>query len=755
MNFQKGPLDRWTRFIDRRRAPILLAALACAVVAGIFGLDVAKRLGPAGFSDPGSPSIRADAILSRYGGLDPDLVVLVRGVDKHTRAGTATLAGIRRALHREPLVRRLSSATSPATAGDRSSAAPTTDIAVFFRPASEGAQQRATQRIEHALGDRADVAIGGPDAIDPQLTDTVERDVRRAELLALPLLFLLAFLFFRGLVSAILPPLVGGLTILGTFFVLRLLSGSANISVLSLNMITAVGLGLAVDYSLFMVTRYREEIARSGPTIAALRATMESAGRTVLFSALTIAAVMSSLLVFPQTFLSSMGLGGLIVALISAVVSLLVLPAGLALLGSRVNALSPRRLRRSVEREARPLTNGFWYRLARFVTNHARPVALLTAALLLALALPALHARFAPADASVLPHSTGARQVFDAASTNTRLRSLNPTEVLLQHASRRQAKLLARRLASLPGAAKVSHVTPLAGGDFVIRVQSRAALYSSSSQELVHRIRAQAPAGKLLVTGPTAEFADLKTSLVEHLPLAALVIVIVTMLALFVMTGSVVLGVKALIMNILTLGAVYGLLVLIFQDGRLETLLAFTSQSALDTTAPMLLFAAIFALATDYGVFLLARVKEVFDAGGSNDDAVAIGQERTGRAITSAAGLFCVAVGAFATSSLVGVKETSLGLGLAVLIDATLVRALLMPALMHVLGDWNWWAPGPLRRLHDRFGLNAEPPSTAYMPSLALDGSWPFANAIAVPAPQQHPAGRPEISITPHDPPWR
>jgi RND superfamily putative drug exporter len=203
-------------------------------------------------------------------------------------------------------------------------------------------------------------------------------------------------------------------------------------------------------------------------------------------------------------------------------------------------------------------------------------------------------------------------------------------------------------------------------------------------------------------------------------------------------------------MNILTLGAVYGLLVLIFQDGRLETLLAFKSQRALDTTAPMLLFAAIFALATDYGVFLLARVKEVFDAGASNDHAVAVGQERTGRAITSAAGLFCVAVGAFATSSLVGVKETSLGLGLAVLIDATLVRALLMPAMMHLLGDWNWWAPRPLRRLHDRIGLNVEPPRTLDMPPLAPKNGQLVVTADVTMAPRE-PVDRPEIAITPYE----
>ena len=697
-------LDRLSATITRRCRWIVALALPAVIAAAIPGLGVAQHLGPARFIDPATQSAQANALLARAGALGPDIVVRVEAVRGGRPALARRVARVRALLGREPLVARLT--TAPAVPrGVRAPGRPAAYVRAVLRGGRSKAGERAALRVERALADRPGLVVGGPALVDHQTTQTVEADFRRAETIALPILFLLSLLFFRGLVAAMLPPLLGSAAILGTLLVLRIVSEWIEVSVLSLNLITALGLGLAVDYSLFMVTRFREELDRHGRTPPALRATMATAGRTVLFSSLTIAAIMASLLVFPQTFVYSMGLGGLVVALVTSVISLIVLPAILALLGPRINALSPRWLKRRAAREARPLTSGFWYRLAAFVTRRAGAVAIVVGAALLVLSLPALRMSFVPVDAGTLPTSASVRQVFDAGLADGSVRRSSAVRVVLRDAGPGEARRLARELRALAGVAHVGPPRPLPGGAFVIGVQPAAPVYSAAGRQLVDTIRSLSVASPVLVTGPGAEFVDLRASIRKHLPAALVLILLATMLALYLMTGSVVMGIKVVLMNALTLGAVYGILVYVFQDGRLESLFAYDSLGALDVSAPILLFAAVFALSTDYGIFLLARVKEAVDQGVGNDDAVAIGQERTGRAITSAAALFCIAVGALATSRVLPVQETGLGIALAVAIDATLVRALLMPALMHLLGDWNWWAPAPLRALHQRIGL--------------------------------------------------
>lgn len=697
-------LDRLSSLIQVHRRRILQATVVATLVAGIVGIDVARHLEPAGFADPRSESARADAQLDRLGARGPDLVVHVVASSGGPRALRARIERVRSVLRAEPIVARVSIALVDERATD---GRPAAYVRAVLHQGPGESRRSAAKRIQDELATIPGTVAGGPALFDDQLTDTIEHDFRRAELIALPIIFLLSALFFRGFVAALLPPIVGAVAILGTLFVLRAVSSLVEVSVLSLNVITALGLGLAVDYSLFMVTRYREELARHGPGPAALRATMATAGRTVLFSSLTIAAIMGALLVFPQSLLYSMGLGGLIVALVTSFVSLVILPAVLAALGTRVNALSPRRLRRRAEIESRPLASGVWYRLAAFVTRRAAGLAIAVAAVLLALATPALRAEFVSVDASILPESASVREVHDATARDGSLRRASAVQVLARDVDGRQMDELADRLARLPGAGAVGAARALPGGAFVIGVQSRSGDYAPASGRLVAAIRSDPLAGSLAVTGPAARFADLRSSLVSRLPLALVLVLCTTMLALFLMTGSFVMGAKVVLMNACTLAAVYGLLVLGFQDGLLGPLLAFDGSGALDISVPVLLFAAVFALTTDYGIFLIARVKELVDGGMSNDEAVAAGQERTGRAITAAAALFCVSVGALASSRIVPVQETAVGISLAVAIDATLVRALMMPALMHLLGAWNWWAPAPLRRAHRRFARRA------------------------------------------------
>ena len=349
------------------------------------------------------------------------------------------------------------------------------------------------------------------------------------------------------------------------------------------------------------------------------------------------------------------------------------------------------------------MTSGFWYRLSRTVMRVPGRIAVASAAFLIALGIPFFQIEFTSVDAQVLPESATAHQVDDVLRANFPPFRDSPA-VLAVGGGPAEAKRIAAEAAELPGAAAVGPPRPLEDDLSVIDVVSDEAPLTEGSQDLVANLRAVE--GDVLVTGFTADYVDLQSSLVEHLPVVLAIVAAVTFVVLFLFTGSVILPLKQILMNFLGLSAVFGLMVLIFQDGRFEGLLDYTSQGGLEATQPLLLFAVAFGLSTDYGVFLLSRIKEARDGGASDSEAVAIGLERTGRIVTAAALLFSIAIGAFVTSQVIFIKEVGLGTALAVLIDATIVRALLVPSLMELLGKWNWWAPRPLRRLHERFGLS-------------------------------------------------
>jgi RND superfamily putative drug exporter len=425
---------------------------------------------------------------------------------------------------------------------------------------------------------------------------------------------------------------------------------------------------------------------------------------------------MASLLVFPQRFLYSMGLGGALVALFAALISLTVLPAVLTLLGNRVNAGAPKFLQRRAEADARPAHEGFWYRLSRFVMRRPVPVATLSALFLIVLGLPFLGIKFNTVDPTVLPESASARVAYDDVSKEFPPYHDTPIWVAFESDGPGAAKFAAQ-VRGVGGVAEVAPPRRLEPGVVAIQAVSKHPFVSDESQETVETIRGLAPppGATVLVGGATADFIDFQSSLSEHLPIALAIVVLATLVILFLMTGSVVLPIKSLIMNFLNLSAVFGLLVLIFQDGRFESFLDYSSPGALEQTMPILLFAVAFGLSTDYAVFLLSRIKEARDHGASDSESVAIGLERTGRIVTAAALLFAVAMGAFATSEIIFIKENGVGTALAVLIDASIIRALLVPSLMELLGKWNWWAPAPLRRLHERWGVSetAEVQATA------------------------------------------
>jgi uncharacterized membrane protein YdfJ with MMPL/SSD domain len=696
-------MERLARLAEGRAKRVLVVAALFFVVAGALGAGVANRLDPYGADDPDTESVIADQRLQDAGFRETGVVALLHGADVRSPGGRDRIERITRRLEKDPDVASVSSFLTTGSRGFIARDGNSTYLAVALEPTDDHALQDAAERIAGSLGDEPGVTVGGPAVAQNQVNKQVERDLRTAELFAFPLLFLLSLVFFRSLVAALLPLLIGGLTIVGTFLMLRVASELTSVSIFALNLVTGLGLGLAIDYSLFIVSRYREEIARTGAGPEAMQRTLATAGRTVLFSSLTVAGALASLAVFPQRFLYSMGIGGFFVALIAAAIALLVLPPVLALLGGRVNALAPTFLARRAERDARPARAGFWYRLSQLVMRLPGRIAAASAALLVALGIPFLGIHFTSVDAQVLPESASARQVDNA--LRAEFPPYRDTPVTLSvGGGARQAERVAHAAAEVPGAAAVEPPLELADGTYAVDVISSAPPLAERSQDLVRDLRSLD--GDALVTGTTAHYIDLQESLVDQLPLVLAVVAAVTFAVLFVMTGSVVLPLKQLLMNALGLSAVFGILVSIFQDGRLEGLLGYTSQGGLDSTQPLLLFAVVFGLSTDYGVFLLSRIKEARDGGYSDSEAVAVGLERTGRIVTAAALLFCIAIGAFVTSQIVFIKELGLGTALAVLIDATIIRALLVPSLMELLGKWNWWAPRPLQRLHARIGVS-------------------------------------------------
>ena len=700
--------DYLAQLANGKAKRVALLALVFFLVAGAVGGGVADRLDPYGAEDPATETVQAMDRLEEAGLRIPAVIAVVEDAPAAKPATRQRVEALEQQVRERPDVASVTGYYDTRSKAFVSNDGKSTYFAVALKATEDKPWQEAGAEIADELNEEPGVLVGGAAVAQEQVNHQVEEDLKKAEMLAFPLLFLLSLLFFRSLVASVLPLMIGGLAIVGTFLILRLASEVGSISIFALNLTTALGLGLAIDYSLFIVSRYREEIAKSGPGLEAMKRVLATAGRTVFFSSLTVSAALASLLVFPQRFLYSMGLGGALVALFAALISLTVLPAVLTLLGNRVNAGAPKFLQRRAEADARPDEHGFWYRLSRFVMRRPLPVATLSALFLIILGLPFLQIKFDTVDPTVLPESASARQTYDTVSSQFPPYRETPIWIDVEGGGPGSAERFAAQVSRVEGVADVAPPQQLAPGVAALQVTSADPFISEASQTTVKEIRdLQTPAGTtVLVGGATADFIDFQSSLAEHLPIALAIVIISTLIVLFLMTGSVILPIKSLIMNFLNLSAVFGLLVLIFQDGRLEGFLDYSSPGAIEQTMPILLFAVAFGLSTDYAVFLLSRIKEARDNGASDSESVAIGLERTGRIVTAAALLFAVAMGAFATSQIIFIKENGVGTALAVLIDASIIRALLVPSLMELLGKWNWWAPAPLRRLHERWGIS-------------------------------------------------
>jgi uncharacterized membrane protein YdfJ with MMPL/SSD domain len=667
---------------------LLVVAIVVTLAATIGSTSVFDRVKPFGFQDPGSDSSRVNDRLEAVTGQGvlPDIVLLVDSA-RQTRDELRATAELRSI---PEVTRTLTPAGNRRLIAEDGKSA----LVLGFLDADTEDVPAVGEVVQDRFAADPAITVGGTAVTAYELNQTTEDDLGRIELFAAPILLLLSLFVFRGFVAALLPLAAGGVSILTTLFLLGLLTSWVDIDVFAINIVTGLGLGLAIDYSLFLVTRFRDRLERGDSVVDALIFMMETTGRMVAFSGLTVAVAMLSLCVFPQRFLYSIGLGGAIVAVSSALVCLLVLPALLALLQHRVNALAPGWMQR------RPGARG--WRVGGVALRHPALVAAAVVTVMVVAGLPFLRVELTRADARVLPEDASARQVDRAVQDRFPSDPATGIVVTVETADRSAARSAARILADNPAVDRVAAPARLSKGLVRVDASLTGDPFSDDSVDAVEQARSLDWGGPALVGGPSAELSDQRDSLAAHLPVAIAFIVVSTALILFAMTKSVILPLVALAMNALTVSVAFGVLVVVFQDGRLEDVLDFTSQGALDSSMPILLFAVAFGLSTDYGVFALQGVAEA--RGETNDEnrAVALGLGRTGGQIIAAALLFAVAMGAFAFSELIYVKEVAVGTAVAVLVDATLVRGLLLPALLKLLGPWAWWAPEWLRRPAER-----------------------------------------------------
>jgi uncharacterized membrane protein YdfJ with MMPL/SSD domain len=744
--------EAWGRWLYRARRLTLVIALLFAAAAGAWGTGVFGKLDSGNTFTPSNSqsSVEATLAASLFGRDSADVVVLFHST-AHTVADPVYRQAVTGYLASLP-ANEVTTAATFWTSGqpDLVSADRHSTYAVLQLAGGSDQGREDTYKaiaadfpaVAGTPGDGITAQVGGGTPTEVAINSTVSANIARAESISFPVLLILLVIIFGSVVAAFAPLVIGGLAILGSFTVLRLLTLATTVSVYSVNITTIIGLGLGIDYGLFIVTRFREELRRQallapggttplrppgkallapGGTTplrppgkkeveAAVARTVATAGRTVLVSGVTVAVTLCGLMLFQPVFLRSMGYGGVATVAVDVIAALTVLPALLAVLGHRVNALAVRKTVRAgtVKSEA----EGGWYRLARFVMR--RPVAFVSVIVivLLALGTPFLRISWGGTDARVLPTSSTVRQVQDALTNDFPANSTNPIEAVVTGVTNPpQLAAYTARIGAIPGVTGVQ-TTAQHGPSVRLDVGYTPQPDSPQARQIVTSIRALAPPphASVLVGGTTAMLVDELSSLGGTLPWMALLTVLATLVLLFLAFGSVVLPVKAIVMNILSLSATFGVIVWVFQWGHLSGPLGFSATGTIDPTMPILLLAIIFGLSMDYEVFLLSRIRERYDETGDNTVAVAAGLQRTGGLITSLALLLIIVVALFSASSITFLKLLGVGMIVALIVDASIVRILLVPATMRLLGRANWWSPAPLRRLYARYGISESEP---------------------------------------------
>jgi len=749
-------LQRIARLSIAAPRRILGAALLVFVAAAVFGIPVAKSLSPGGFQDPGAESARAIKVLTaKFGQSGQKMLILVTApAGARSEQARRVATGLVGDLQRSPLVYNVSSAWTapPQSAADMISTDGRSGLIVVNLKGGENYVQTNAQKLaDEFVHDRDGVTVraGGSAMEYAEINKQNQDDLLVMEMIALPLSFLVLVWVFGGLLAAALPMALGALAVVGSMSVLRLVTFTTEVSIFALNLSTALGLALAIDYTLLIVSRYRDELAEGSDRDEALIRTMATSGRTVLFSAVTVALSMSATVAFPMYFLKSFAYAGVATVAFVATSSILITPAAIALLGPRLDALDVRALLRRIPPTGKggaapahkPVEQLFWYRSSKFVMRYWAPIGLAVIAVLVLLGLPFVGVKWGFPDDRVLPRSASAHQVGDrlrhdfAHDSATSVPVVVPdTRGLSPVALDEYATALSRvpdvSGVSAPGGTFVAGnrvgppgpATGVADGSALLTVNSSVPLFTQASDTQLRRLhQVSGPAGRPVEMAGAAQInRDSVDAVTNRLPLVLGLMAAVTFVLLFLLTGSVVLPVKALMCNVLSLSAAFGALVWIFQDGHLGAL-GTTPSGTLVANMPVLLFCIAFGLSMDYEVFLMARIREYWVASGAarpaeamspaeahaaNDESVALGVARTGRVITAAALVMSMSFAALIAAHVSFMRMFGLGLTLAVFADATLVRMVLVPAFMHVMGRWNWWAPGPLARLHERFGIS-------------------------------------------------
>ncbi|MCW2494768.1 MMPL family transporter [Jatrophihabitans sp.] len=730
------------------RHPKRLLGLAglLLVLAAVYGAPAASHLASGGFYDTGAESgVALNTLTNTFHTGDPNLVLEVSSPAGANSSATRTV-GIKIAddLQHQRFVSQVSSYwTAPAAqaAGLRSHDGKAGLIAVRVVGNDNEAPKRAYDMYKSLVGthDGVTVKAGGIVATVHTVNQLTTSDLAKSEAIAIPITVVVLILVFGSFVAALLPLVVGISSIVGTMALLRGLGRLTDVSIYALNMTTAMGLALAIDYSLFIISRYREEIRNGADADTAIRTTMRTAGRTVLFSALTVGLSLAAMLVFPMYFLRSFAYAGIGVVGLATLAALVLLPAMLKILGPRVDALDLRAfLRRRFGRPApaiKPLEQTFWYRFATAVMRRALPIGLVVTALLVGLGLPFLHANFGFPDDRVVPSTEAAHQVGDDLRTNFSTNAASTISIVVPDLSAAPDGVAsyAGALSKVTDITSVSAVTgtyadgrQVAAGNPAMKVgektylnlETSADAQSTQAKDTLAALRRVAAPWRVQFTGQTAVNQDSLSALGTAMPYAIGIIALATFLILFLFTGSLVLPIKALVLNTLSLSATFGAMVWIFQDGHLASLYGnLTTTGDLNATMPPLMFCVAFGLSMDYEVFLLSRIREAWlesdRTTAANTHAVAVGLGRTGRIVTAAAALMAIVFAAIADARVSFMMLFGTGLTLAVLMDATIVRGVLVPAFMRLAGRWNWWAPKPLAALHERFGLAEAPPAPA------------------------------------------
>jgi trehalose monomycolate/heme transporter len=739
----------WGGVVNRFRWPVLAVAVAFMAFAGIWGTGAFSRLsGDTSLNDPSSQSQQiSQHIVNAFGQEESvDIVALYTSTQYSPTDAPFrdAVTAVETRLRADPNVAQVQSyydTNSPSfiSHDDRS-----TYLAIRLVTGYSSGQAKQV-RHDLAAGNGVTEQVGGSEVVNLDISGLVGSGIALAESTSMPLLCLLLILAFGNVVAALMPILVGGVAILGAFTAVRIIEIFTSVSIFSINIITILGLGLAVDYGLFIVSRYREELDRGKTVPDALSRTMATAGRTVAVSGLLVGLALCSLLIFPQVLLRSMGFGGAAAVLVAMVASLTVLPAVLALLGHRIDKWAlpwAARKRRAKAAEAGAGAGaavavavtksavsasadegGRWAAIANSVMR--RPVPYLVGVLVIigVVAWPVASIHFGGIDQNMLPSGTQSRVVADELAADFPGGNVSPIRVLISGADAGTAKAFEQRIASVPGITAVS-VTAQNTGNTLFAADFAGDASAPAAQHLVTDIRALAPpAGStVMVGGTSAGVVDQLASLGARLPWMLLMVGVITFLILAVGFGSVLVPIKAIVMNLLSISAAFGAVTWIFQDGHLSGPLGFTGTGYVEASQPVLMLAILFGLSMDYEVFLVSRIRERWDDLGDNRAAVASGVQRTGRIITTAALLLCIVVGAFTSSGITFLKMIGVGMVVALLIDATLVRLLLVPATMRLLGRFNWWAPRFLQTLYGRYGFREEDGEPVGETQLPADG---------------------------------